>query len=193
MSDITNALIAAAALAALAALRAAGASRDRASRDRASKNRTSKTTTRGRPTTKASRPGAAYPGDFTGSIAASYTPRINRQPDPGEIVWTWVPYEEDFTQGKDRPVLLIGRDGGWLLGLMLTSKDHNRDAADEARWGRHWMDIGAGSWDSHGRPSEIRLDRVVRVDPRQVRREGAILDEARFDAIISAARTANHW
>jgi hypothetical protein len=188
MSDPATALIAAAALAALAALRAAGASKGRAS-----KNRASKTTPQGRPETVASRPGAGYPGDFTGSVPASYTPKINRKPDPGEIVWTWVPYEEDFTQGKDRPVLLVGRDGTWLLGLMLTSKDHNRDAADEARWGRHWMDVGAGSWDSHGRPSEVRLDRVVRVDPRQVRREGAILDEPRFDAIISAARTVNHW
>jgi hypothetical protein len=188
MSALTNAVIAAAVLAALTALRAAGASKDRAS-----KNRASKTTARRRPATKASRPGAAYPGDFTGSVAVSYTPKINRQPDPGEIVWTWVPYEEDFAQGKDRPVLLVGRDGTWLLGLMLTSKDHNRDAADEARWGRHWMDIGAGAWDSHGRPSEIRLDRIVRVDPQQVRREGAILDEPRFDAIISAARKVNHW
>jgi len=136
---------------------------------------------------------SAYPGDFTGSVAVSYTPRINAQPDPGEIVWTWVPYEEDFTQGKDRPVLLVGRDGQWLLGLMLTSKDHDRDAADEARWGRHWTDIGTGSWDPRGRPSEIRLDRVVRVDPQGVRREGAILDSSRFDAVISAARKANHW
>jgi hypothetical protein len=179
VSELTNALVAAAAVAALAALRAVGASK--------------KKTSRQRKPTKPSRLGASYPGDFVGSVAVSYTPKFNRRPDPGEVVWTWVPYEEDFTHGKDRPVLLIGRDGGWLLGLMLTSKDHNRDAADEARWGRHWIDIGAGSWDSHGRPSEIRLDRVIRVDPGQVRREGAILDASRFDAVISAARTANHW
>jgi hypothetical protein len=199
MSDATSALIAAVVVAALAALRAAIASKTRASKNgasttTASKTRASKgTTAPGRPATRASRPRAAYPGDFTGSVAVSYTPKTNRQPDPGEIVWTWVPYEDDAAQGKDRPVLLVGRDGAWLLGLMLTSKDHNRDAADEARWGRHWMDIGAGAWDRHGRPSEIRLDRVVRVDPQEVRREGAILDAARFDAIISAARTANHW
>ena len=68
-----------------------------------------------------------------------------------------------------------------------------RYAAQEASEGRFWMDIGAGTWDPHGRPSEIRLDRVLRVDPRQVRREGAILDEARFDAVIGAARKVNHW
>lgn len=179
MSDLTNALVAAAAVAALAALRAVGASKRK--------------TTRQRQPAKPARHGTAYPGDFAGSVAVSYTPQLNRRPDPGEVVWTWVPYEEDSTQGKDRPVLLIGRDGDWLLGLMLTSKDHNRDAADEARWGRHWIDIGAGSWDSHGRPSEIRLDRVIRVNPGLVRREGAILEESRFDAVVGAARKANHW
>jgi hypothetical protein len=58
--------------------------------------------------------------------------------DPGEIVWTWVPFEEDHTQGKDRPVLVIGRDAQWLLALPLTSKDHDRDLGKEARTGRRW-------------------------------------------------------
>ena len=32
----------------------------------------------------------------------------------------------------------------YWAGLMLTSKDHDRDAEDEARYGRHWMDLGTG-------------------------------------------------
>jgi PemK-like, MazF-like toxin of type II toxin-antitoxin system len=88
------------------------------------------------------------------------------------VVWTWVPFEEDYSRGKDRPVLVIGRDAGWLLALMLTSKDHDRDAAQEARAGRHWFDVGTGDWDPRGRPSEARLDRVLQIDPRRVRREG---------------------
>ena len=52
------------------------------------------------------------------------------------------------------------RASGWL-GLMLTSQDHDRDAADEARWGRHWMDVGTGGWDRERRPSEVRLDRLL--------------------------------
>ena len=92
-----------------------------------------------------------YPGDYQGRrILPQYAPSLNGKPDPGEVVWTWVTYEEDDSRGKDRPVLLIGRDGRWLLGLMLSSADHDRDNADEARWGRHWMDIGAGAWDAHG-------------------------------------------
>jgi hypothetical protein len=85
-------------------------------------------------------------------------------------------------------VLLIARDGLRLFGLMLTSKDHDRDAADEARWGRHWMDVGPGGWDRQRRPSEVRLDRLIEVDPGAVRREGAAIDSAVFAGVIEAAR-----
>ncbi|QFU98704.1 hypothetical protein KDY119_02223 [Luteimicrobium xylanilyticum] len=127
----------------------------------------------------------AYPGDFTGVVRPEYSPSLDGDADPGEIVWTWVPFEEDASRGKDRPVVVVGRDGRWLLALMLTSKDHSRDAADEARWGRRWLDIGAGPWDRQGRPSEVRLDRVLRVDPARVRREGAIMDRRTFDAVVA--------
>jgi hypothetical protein len=133
-------------------------------------------------------PTSTYPGDFTGVPDLVYAANPDGLPDPGEIVWTWVPYEEDHQQGKDRPVLLVGHDGSWLLGLMLTSKDHDRDAAQEARYGRRWLDIGSGAWDRAGRPSEVRLDRVLRVDPAAVRRAGATLDRARFDAVAAAVR-----
>ena len=140
-----------------------------------------------RSATTATAPGTgSYPGDFTGRVRAEYSPQPDGDPDPGEIVWTWVPFEEDFTQGKDRPVLLVGRDGGWLLAIMCSSKDHSRDASDEARWGRRWLDIGSGPWDAQGRASEVRLDRVLRVDPGAVRREGAVVDRATFEKIVRA-------
>ena len=119
-------------------------------------------------------------------LVLEYQPDLNGDPDPGEIVWTWVPYEDDPARGKDRPVLLVGRVGDDLAGLMLTSKDHDRDAADEARWGRVWMDIGAGDWDAKRRPSEVRLDRLLRVDPAGVRREGSVVDRALFDRVVAA-------
>ena len=126
-----------------------------------------------------------YPGDFTGPIHPVYAPAIDGDADPGEIVWTWVPYEEDHTQGKDRPVLIVGHDGPWLLALMLTSKDHTRDAASEAQRGHRWLDIGSGPWDARGRESEVRLDRVLRIDPERVRREGAIMDRATFSLVTA--------
>ncbi len=121
-------------------------------------------------------------------MTTSYSPEADGQPDPGEVVWAWVAYEDDPQQGKDRPVLLIGRDGEDLLGLMLTSKDHDRDAEDEARHGRHWMDVGSGDWDRERRPSEVRLDRLLVLPESGVRREGAALDRATFDVVLEAAR-----
>ena len=116
-----------------------------------------------------------------------YAPEIDGEPDPGEVVWGWVPYEDDPSQGKDRPVLLIGRSGEQWLGLMLTSKDHDRDAEDEARYGRYWMDVGTGGWDQEGRPSEVRLDRLLVLEATAIRREGAALDRATFDAVVAEA------
>ena len=118
----------------------------------------------------------------------SYEPNPDGEPDPGEVVWAWVAYEDDPAQGKDRPVLLVGRDGDDLLGLQLTSKDHDRDAEDEARWGRYWMDVGSGGWDREGRPSEVRLDRLLVLDDSAIRREGAALDRGIFEAVVAAAR-----
>ena len=118
----------------------------------------------------------------------TYAPEIDGEPDPGEVVWAWVPYEDDPTQGKDRPVLLLGeRDGHWL-GLMLSSQDHDVDAEDEARYGRYWMDVGTGGWDAGGRPSEVRLDRLLVLERAGIRREGAALPRDVFDAVVAAAR-----
>lgn len=129
-----------------------------------------------------------YPGDWTGPLDPVYAPQPDGRPDPGEIVWTWVPFEEDHRRGKDRPVLLVGHDGPWLLALQLTSQDHDRDAEQERRAGRRWVDIGSGSWDSRGRLSEVRVNRVLRVDPQAVRREGSVLPRDRFDRVAAAVR-----
>jgi len=131
--------------------------------------------------------------DHRGTVRLQYSPALDGNADPGEIVWAWVPFEDDPSQGKDRPVLVIGREADELLGLMLTSKDHSRDAALEARYGRVWMDIGAGAWDSRRRPSEVRLDRVLRLRQSAVRREGAIVDRALFDDVAVALRRTHGW
>lgn len=134
----------------------------------------------GRDTTATVRSGP----DFTGRPPTSYSPTPDGIADPGEVVWAWVPYEEDHTQGKDRPALVIGRDDDWLLALQVTSQDHDRDAQQEARAGRYWMDIGTGGWDPQRRPSEVRLDRIVRLAPDAVRREGAPLDRGLFEQVL---------
>ena len=115
-----------------------------------------------------------------------YAPRRNGRPDPGEVVWAWVPYEEDPHQGKDRPVLVIACDATRVVALPLTSKDHDHDAEQEARSGRVWMDVGSGPWDRQRRPSEVRLNRVLVLDPATVRREGGALPKPVFDEVIRA-------
>lgn len=126
----------------------------------------------------------------------AYRPRQDGRPDPGEVCWAWVPFEDNPSQGKDRPVLIIGSRGRRWLALMLTSKDHDRDAVQQRpdgvstdRFGRHWLDVGTGRWDREGRPSEVRLDRLLVLDT--VRREGSALDEATFRRVVAAGRA--YW
>ena len=139
------------------------------------------TSTRSASTTSASA-GSDYPGDYRDMINFEYSPSLDGDADPGEIVWTWVPFEEDHSQGKDRPVLLVGRDGEYLLALMMTSKDHNnREHADS-----NYLDIGSGPWDSQGRASEVKLNRVIRVRPDAMRREGAVMPQDTFRLIEHA-------
>ncbi|WP_159234863.1 type II toxin-antitoxin system PemK/MazF family toxin [Mycolicibacterium vanbaalenii] len=115
-----------------------------------------------------------------------YAPDLDGQADPGEVVWTWVVYEDDPSRGKDRPVLVVGRDRRILLGLMLSSQDHHRDDPN-------WVSIGSGSWDYEGRTSWVRLDRVLDVPEEGIRREGAILDRAVFDIVAARLRADYSW
>jgi PemK-like, MazF-like toxin of type II toxin-antitoxin system len=129
-------------------------------------------------------PGAIAPGPRGHHL--EYSPKVDGQADPGEIVWTWVEFEEDASQGKDRPVLVVGRDGKMLLGLMLSS--------ESKRDGQHnWFALGSGDWDGDHRPSWLRLDRVLEVHEDKVRREGAILDRARFDTVAKLLRSGYGW
>ena len=115
-------------------------------------------------------------------MLVSYAPNRDGRPDPGEVVWTSVSFEDDPRQAKDRPVLIIGRRGAWLAGLLLTSK------SPDSGPNRVYMDVGRGPWDRQQRPSQVRLDRLLDIDPARVRREGAALDRAMFTKVLDAAR-----
>ncbi|WP_432971700.1 type II toxin-antitoxin system PemK/MazF family toxin [Dactylosporangium sp. CA-233914] len=115
-----------------------------------------------------------------------YSPALDGDADPGEIVWTWVAYEDDPSQGKDRPVLVVGRKGRDVLGLMLSSQS-DRDGQ------RNWYALGPGTWDREQRPSWVRLDRVLTVDADGIRREGAVLDRERFDRVAAQLRSGYGW
>lgn len=132
-----------------------------------------------------------YSVEDLGMPAFDYAPADDGRPEPGEVLWTWVPFEEDRSQGKDRPVVVLAEAGPCIVFAQLTSKDHDRDAAREARSGRRWLDVGAGGWDSKGRPSEARIDRLLCVRPERVRREGGALDGSRFTELVAAIRACH--
>lgn len=111
------------------------------------------------------------------AVTIEYTPQIDGDPDPGEVVWAWVPFEEDPTQGKDRPVVIIGRRNGNLVGIPLTSKRNSREPQ---------VSVGTGEWDAERRTSYARIWRLLDVDEHRMRREGAILARKHFDAVVAA-------
>ena len=112
-----------------------------------------------------------------GVVAIEYSPRIDGDPDPGEVVWTWVPFEEDPEQGKDRPVVVIGRRGRNMVGVPLTTKRSDREAQ---------IAVGTGDWDPKHRQSYARIWRMLDFDDRQMRREGSILERDQFDRVVAA-------
>ncbi|WP_231947538.1 type II toxin-antitoxin system PemK/MazF family toxin [Jiangella sp. DSM 45060] len=121
-----------------------------------------------------------------GEVHTSYNPSTDGDPDPGEIVWTWVPYEENDGRGKDRPVLVVAREpGGTLLAVQLTSKNHDGE--------RDWVGVGSGRWDGEHRPSWVDISRVLRVHPDGMRREAAALGRDQFDLVIGALRDRYGW
>lgn len=136
--------------------------------------------TAGRPVTSTSFPTAQRARKLV------YAPNLDGRADPGEIVWTWVVYEDDPTRGKDRPVLVVGRDRSVLLGLMVSSQERHADDRD-------WVGIGSGDWDYQGRPSWVRLDRVLDVPEESIRREGAVLDRDVFDVVAARLRAEYSW
>jgi hypothetical protein len=115
-----------------------------------------------------------------------YAPDLDGRADPGEVVWTWVVYEDDPSRGKDRPVLVVGRDRRTLLGLMLSSQERHRNDHE-------WVGIGSGPWDYEARPSWVRLDRVLDVPEEGIRREGAILERETFEIVAARLRTDYSW
>ena len=119
-------------------------------------------------------------------LRISYAPRTDGDPDAGEVVWTWVPYEENDGRGKDRPVLVIGRAGAERVYVVrLTSKSHDGD--------RDYLSIGPGPWDSRGRPSWVDIEQVYTVHADGMRREASALDLDTFVRVAAALHRRYGW
>lgn len=121
-----------------------------------------------------------------GALHIGYAPDRDGAPDAGEVIWTWVPYEENDGRGKDRPVLVIGRESAErVYAVRMTSKPHNGD--------RDYLSIGSGAWDAQGRESWVDIEQLYSVHDRGLRREAAALDRRRYDRIAAALTQRYGW
>ena len=121
-----------------------------------------------------------------GPVRMSYSPQTDGTPGPGEVVWTWVPFEENDGRGKDRPVLVVAAEpAGTYLAVQLTSKDHNGEG--------DFVSVGAGGWDGEHRPSWVNLDRVIRVHEGGMRREAAALPREPFERVTGRLQQRYGW
>ncbi|MFI1732344.1 type II toxin-antitoxin system PemK/MazF family toxin [Streptomyces acidicola] len=129
-----------------------------------------------------------------GRVRTEYSPAHDGDPDPGEIVWTWVPYEENDGRGKDRPVLVVAREpSGTLLAVQLSSKRRDAGRVGGGRGAREWVPIGSGPWDRSGRDSWVDVDRVLRLHEAGMRREACALDRMRFNSVVHRLRERYGW
>jgi len=119
-------------------------------------------------------------------LQITYAPARDGDPDAGEVVWTWVPYAENDGRGKDRPVLVIGRQSSdRVYAVRLTSKSREGD--------RDFLPLGTGPWDSQGRPSWVDIDQLYSVHAAGMRREAAELDLERFARVAQALQRRYGW
>lgn len=124
----------------------------------------------------------------TADLARSivYAPDMDGQTDPGEVVWAPVMLEGDAEKSRERAVVVVGRHKQILLGALISTHDRHADSP-------HWLFIGSGAWDPEGRPSWVRLDRILEVPESGIRRSGAIMPRRRFDRIAARLRSDYHW
>ncbi len=120
------------------------------------------------------------------SLRLAYEPTPDGQPDPGEIVWAWVPYAEDAARGKDRPLLVLARaDSGRSWAMKLTSKPHDGE--------RDHIPLGTGDWDRERRPSWLDVDQIYLVPMSGIRRTAGALDRATYGRVAQALSQRYGW
>ncbi|WP_214467016.1 type II toxin-antitoxin system PemK/MazF family toxin [Microbacterium flavescens] len=120
------------------------------------------------------------------ALRITYLPDVDGDPDAGEVIWTWVPYDERDGRGKDRPVLVIAReDADWVYAVRLTSKAHDGD--------RDYLALGSGAWDAQGRPSWVDIEQIYRVHRSGMRREASVLEPDRFAQVAAALGRRYGW
>ncbi|PRQ11666.1 hypothetical protein C1Y63_04445 [Corynebacterium sp. 13CS0277] len=122
----------------------------------------------------------------TTAVARSiyYAPDMDGQADPGEVVWMTLADDEGDTQ--ERAFVVVGRTHHEIMALLISP---NAEHAEE----KTWLDIGSGVWESSGRNSWVRLDKVVTMPEDAIRRQGAVMPRRRYDRIAHRLRSEFGW
>lgn len=115
-----------------------------------------------------------------------FSPDMDGQADSGEVVWVWTPSEGKQSPPRERAILVVGRTRTTVTGLLISANPEH--ALDDA-----WLEIGSGEWDASGRNCWVRLDRLLEVSEEQVRRQGILFPERRFERIANRLRSRYHW
>lgn len=99
------------------------------------------------------------------TVKPAFAPDMgNGHADPGEIIWTFVPYADKPGIGKDRPGVVLGTVGEDLAVVPLTSKSHSGQVPV--------------------RGSEAKVDVILRVKSKDIRKEKEALTRPEFDALL---------
>ncbi|AKK11613.1 type II toxin-antitoxin system PemK/MazF family toxin [Corynebacterium uterequi] len=115
--------------------------------------------------------------------AIVYGADIDGQVEAGEVVWLWVPANPP----AERVMLVVGRTlAGDVLGLLISPDERHADEPE-------WISIGTGYWEPSGHPTWIRLDKLIEVPEHDVRREGLLFPERRFDRLAQELRRRFGW
>lgn len=115
-----------------------------------------------------------------------YAPDMDGHADSGEVVWVWTPTDGTDSPPRERAVLVIGRTSNSVLALLISpNPTHDHDP--------RWTSIGTGEWDEAGRPCWIRVDRVLEIQEKYLRRQGVLFPKRRFERIATRLRTEHQW
>lgn len=115
-----------------------------------------------------------------------YSPDMDGQADPGEVVWIPLQLEGETAALRERGVVVVGRQGQHLLGMLISTRTEHADQPE-------WLFIGSGSWNEDPKPSWVRIDRVLLVPESGIRRAGAVMPRKRFELIAAKLRSDYDW
>ncbi|MFI8101825.1 type II toxin-antitoxin system PemK/MazF family toxin [Streptomyces sp. NPDC086023] len=127
-----------------------------------------------RPARPPARPGTGRPP------GGPHGPGPRRRPEPGEIWWAMVPFE-DGPGEKDRPCLVLAVRGQVARVAKITSRYHDE------RPGVIALPPGVVG-DAHGRPSFLETDELREVAVWDFRRRVGVVDPVLWDQVRHLAK-----